>query len=33
MKYGYFDDQKQEYVIRQPNALLPWINYPAVMID
>jgi len=27
MKYGYFDDQKREYVIQQPNTPLPWINY------
>ena len=27
MKYGYFDDQKREYVITQPDTPLPWINY------
>ncbi len=27
MKYGYFDDQKREYVITQPETPLPWINY------
>jgi cellobiose phosphorylase len=27
MKYGFFDDQKREYVITQPDTPLPWINY------
>jgi cellobiose phosphorylase len=27
MKYGYFDDQKREYVITRPDTPLPWINY------
>lgn len=27
MKYGYFDDQKKEYVITTPQTPLPWINY------
>jgi cellobiose phosphorylase len=27
MKYGYFDDQKKEYVITVPETPLPWINY------
>lgn len=27
MKYGYFDDQKKEYVITTPRTPLPWINY------
>lgn len=27
MRYGYFDDQKREYVITQPDTPLPWINY------
>ena len=27
MKYGYFDDQKREYVIETPQTPLPWINY------
>jgi cellobiose phosphorylase len=27
MRYGYFDDQNQEYVITQPDTPLPWINY------
>ena len=26
-KYGYFDDQKREYVITDPRTPLPWINY------
>nr|WP_027871516.1 glycosyl hydrolase family 65 protein [[Eubacterium] cellulosolvens] len=27
MKYGYFDDQKQEYVITRPDTPAPWANY------
>jgi cellobiose phosphorylase len=27
MKYGYFDDDKREYVITTPETPLPWINY------
>ena len=27
MKYGYFDDKNQEYVITTPKTPLPWINY------
>ncbi|MGA9398361.1 MAG: glycosyl transferase, partial [Anaerolineaceae bacterium] len=27
MRYGYFDDQKREYVINRPDTPLPWINY------
>lgn len=27
MKFGYFDDAKQEYVITSPTTPLPWINY------
>ena len=27
MKYGYFDDEKREYVITDPRTPLPWINY------
>lgn len=27
MKYGYFDDQRKEYVITTPRTPLPWINY------
>jgi cellobiose phosphorylase len=27
MRYGYFDDQRREYVITQPDTPLPWINY------
>ncbi|MEZ4641178.1 MAG: glycosyl transferase [Chloroflexota bacterium] len=27
MQYGYFDDEKREYVITQPDTPLPWINY------
>ncbi len=27
MRYGYFDDERREYVIVQPDTPLPWINY------
>ena len=27
MRYGYFDDARREYVIREPATPLPWINY------
>ncbi len=27
MKYGYFDDDRKEYVITTPRTPLPWINY------
>lgn len=27
MKFGYFDDSQQEYVIQTPKTPLPWINY------
>ena len=27
MKYGYFDDNRKEYVITSPKTPLPWINY------
>ena len=27
MKYGYFDDNANEYVITNYNTPLPWINY------
>jgi len=27
MRYGYFDDERREYVIIQPDTPLPWINY------
>jgi cellobiose phosphorylase len=27
MKFGYFDDSSQEYVITTPKTPLPWINY------
>ncbi|MDA3811554.1 MAG: glycosyl transferase [Spirochaetaceae bacterium] len=27
MKYGFFDDQKREYVITNPRTPYPWINY------
>ena len=27
MSYGYFDDERREYVITRPDTPLPWINY------
>ena len=27
MRFGFFDDQKKEYVITTPRTPLPWINY------
>jgi cellobiose phosphorylase len=27
VKYGYFDDDRREYVITQPDTPLPWMNY------
>ncbi len=27
MKYGYFNDERKEYVITRPDTPLPWINY------
>ena len=27
MKYGFFDDEKAEYVITRPDTPYPWINY------
>ena len=27
MKYGYFDDNLQEYVIERPDTPSPWVNY------
>ncbi|HEX2989150.1 MAG TPA: glycosyl transferase, partial [Anaerolineales bacterium] len=27
MKFGYFDDDRREYVITRPDTPLPWINY------
>ncbi|HEX9029901.1 MAG TPA: glycosyl transferase, partial [Anaerolineales bacterium] len=27
MDYGYFDDDRREYVITRPDTPLPWINY------
>ena len=27
MKFGFFDDKNQEYVIQHPDIPLPWINY------
>ena len=27
MKFGFFDDEKREYVITTPQTPLPWINY------
>jgi cellobiose phosphorylase len=27
MQYGYFDDERREYVVTRPDTPLPWINY------
>jgi cellobiose phosphorylase len=27
MRYGYFDDERREYVITHPETPVPWINY------
>ena len=27
MEYGYFDDDRREYVVTRPDTPLPWINY------
>jgi cellobiose phosphorylase len=27
MRYGYFDDERREYVIVRPDTPLPWMNY------
>lgn len=27
MRYGYFDDERQEYVIERPDTPMSWINY------
>ena len=27
MRYGYFDDEKKEYVITKPDTPAPWANY------
>ena len=27
MQFGYFDDERKEYVITSPKTPLPWINY------
>ena len=27
MKFGYFDDEKREYVIDRPDTPAPWANY------
>ncbi len=27
MRYGYFDDERREYVITRPDTPLPWINF------
>ncbi len=27
MRYGFFDDERREYVINRPDTPLPWINY------
>ena len=27
MNFGYFDDEKREYVITRPDTPAPWANY------
>ena len=27
MRYGYFDEEKKEYVITRPDTPAPWVNY------
>ena len=27
MRYGYFDDEKKEYVIERPDTPMSWVNY------
>lgn len=27
MQYGYFDDEKREYVVTRPDTPAPWVNY------
>jgi cellobiose phosphorylase (EC 2.4.1.20) len=27
VQFGYFDDERREYVITRPDTPLPWINY------
>ncbi|MDM7925544.1 MAG: glycosyl transferase [bacterium] len=27
MKFGYFDNEKREYIIEKPDTPMPWINY------
>lgn len=27
MNYGYFDDNRREYVIQKPDTPSPWVNY------
>ena len=31
MRYGYFDDQRGEYVIERPDTPMSWINYLGTM--
>jgi cellobiose phosphorylase len=30
MKFGFFDDERREYVVTRPDTPLPWINYLGV---
>ena len=30
MNFGYFDDEKREYVITRPDTPAPWANYLGV---
>ena len=27
MQFGYFDEEKKEYVITRPDTPAPWVNY------
>jgi cellobiose phosphorylase len=27
LRYGYFDDERREYVVTRPDTPLPWVNY------
>ena len=32
MQYGYFDDEKREYVITRPDTPAPWANLSLIHI-
>ena len=33
MNFGYFDDEKREYVITRPDTPAPWANYLGSPVD